>query len=115
MVKAGLALVFKVRVVGPLTWPSGPESSPDPPRACVWNQLTFPQLAEASADKRQRIYDTFAALQDTLVQAHPERRSFRTNQSLNDCVDELYQSVVNAIHDIAVWLASEDKSRCKFP
>jgi len=64
-------------------------------------------------DKRQRIYDTFAALRDTLIQAQPERRSFRTNQQVNDCVDRLNQSVVDSIHDIAVWLTAEDKSTCK--
>ncbi|KAG7287270.1 hypothetical protein NEMBOFW57_006777 [Staphylotrichum longicolle] len=78
VVKAGLALVFK--------------------------------LAEASAEKQQRIYDTFAALRDTLIQAQPERRSFRANQQVNDAVDRLYQCVVDSIHDIAAWIAAEDKS-----
>jgi hypothetical protein len=59
------------------------------------------------------IFDTFSTLQDTLVLAHPERRSFRTNQKLNDCVDRLYQSVVDSIQDMAVWLVSQEKSTCK--
>ncbi|KAK4150083.1 hypothetical protein C8A00DRAFT_46436 [Chaetomidium leptoderma] len=67
-------------------------------------------LAESSADKRQMIFKTFAALRDTLIEAHPERRSFRTNQKVNDCVDRLYQSVVDSIQDMAVWLTSEEKS-----
>jgi hypothetical protein len=93
--------VFKVRAVGPFHVP------------CALVTNICPQLAESSAEKRQMIYDTFAALRDALIHAHPERRSFRTSQELNDCVDRLYQSVVDCIQDLAVWLTSEERSTCR--
>lgn len=56
------------------------------------------------------IFDTFAALRDCLIQAHPERRSFRTHQKVNECVDRLYEAVVESIQDLAALLMSDGRS-----
>ncbi|KAL2261626.1 hypothetical protein VTK26DRAFT_3745 [Humicola hyalothermophila] len=68
------------------------------------------KLAESSVEKRKLIFDTFAALRDSLIQAHPQRRSFRKDQEVNECVDRLYQAVVDSIQDLAALLVSEERS-----
>ncbi|KAL9116541.1 MAG: hypothetical protein Q9187_006933, partial [Circinaria calcarea] len=85
VVKAGLAVVFKEF------------------------RTQFYQLAGNSAAKRQKIFDTFKGLRDALTRANPTGRSFRANQKVSDCADQVYKAVVDSIEDI-IFVTSKDKT-----
>lgn len=71
------------------------------------------QLAGSSVAKRQKIFDTFAALQEALVKAaHPEQARFRNNVAVMDSSESLYQTVVDSIEDLFHLLAANGRSSC---
>lgn len=66
------------------------------------------KLAGNSAAKRQKIFDTFRGLRDALTRANPTERSFRSNQKVSKCADQLYQAVVESIEDM-ILVTTKDK------
>ncbi|CZR60281.1 uncharacterized protein PAC_10177 [Phialocephala subalpina] len=72
----------------------------------------FHQIAGNSAAKRKKILDMFMGLRDALTRANPTERSFRVNQKVSDCADQLHQAVVESIEDM-IFVTTKDKMNCK--
>ncbi|KAH6686736.1 hypothetical protein F5X68DRAFT_261749 [Plectosphaerella plurivora] len=69
-------------------------------------------MAGRSVEKRQKIFDTFAALQEALIKAaHPEHARFRNKSAVIDSSESLYQTVVDSIEDLFHLLAANGRSR----
>ena len=72
----------------------------------------FYQVAGKSAEARKNIFKTFNGLRDALTRANPTKRSFRVNQEVDNCANELYQAVVDSIEDM-ILVTSKERTNCK--
>jgi hypothetical protein len=99
VLKASVALVLKVSL----------------PHISEVLDLTTCQLAEDSVEKRDKIFDAFLSLRDTIVRAQSQRKSFRTVPAISDCANRLFSTLVGAIEDLILFAVPKNKkSSCAY-
>ena len=62
--------------------------------------------------KKEKIFDVFLALRDTLVNAQSKRKSFQTDPNISECANRLYVTLVGAIEDLILSITPK-KSSCE--
>ncbi|PWY85886.1 hypothetical protein BO94DRAFT_536021 [Aspergillus sclerotioniger CBS 115572] len=58
------------------------------------------KLAERSAERRQKILNTFVAIRNALAKADPKRRNFRAHKDVAACAERLTQTITQSIEDM---------------
>ncbi|UNI22166.1 hypothetical protein JDV02_008080 [Purpureocillium takamizusanense] len=64
------------------------------------------KIAQKSADARQKIFDTFKKIRDTIGEANSKRKSFQTDVDVSRCAAALHESIVDAIEKMFQLLPS---------